>query len=150
MSLTEHRQAVAASPAAFQRGAGTGAVYWLADRDAEGNYLDGDRSYELDVPQPVPAKMFWSVTVYDVVTGSQIRTEGKGVLRSPFELSGVSAAEPTRLRFGPEPPSDGTDRWIQTAPGRGWLVYFRICGPDQRAFDGSWSLPGLRPTSLST
>jgi hypothetical protein len=35
-------------------------------------------------------------------------------------------------------------RWIQTVPGRGWFCYFRIYGPQQAAFDGSW-----RPADLT-
>ncbi|MFF1902043.1 hypothetical protein [Kitasatospora sp. NPDC058218] len=27
---------------------------------------------------------------------------------------------------------------MQTVPGRGWFCYFRIYGPAQPAFDGSW------------
>lgn len=141
-------QAIAASPAMFRRGAGAGSVYWLGIRDADGAYLDGGRDYELRVPQPVPARLFWSITVYDAETRSQIDTDqGKAALRSLFELSEVRTDEPTRLRFGPEPPADGTDRWIRTAPGRGWFVFFRIYGPDAPAFDGSWSLPDFEATS---
>ena len=101
-------QAIAASPAMFRRGAGAGSVYWLGIRDADGAYLDGGRDYELRVPQPVPARLFWSITVYDAETRSQIDTDqGKAALRSLFELSEVRTDEPTRLRFGPEPPADG-------------------------------------------
>ena len=32
-------------------------------------------------------------------------------------------------------------RWIETIPGKGWFVYFRIYGPEGPAFDGSWK-PG--------
>jgi len=31
--------------------------------------------------------------------------------------------------------------WIKTIPGKGWFTYFRIYGPEQAAFDGSWK-PG--------
>lgn len=141
-------QAIAASPAMFRRGAGAGSVYWLGIRDADGEYLDGGHTYELSVPQPVPARLFWSITVYDAGTRSQINTDqGKAALRSLFELAGVSTDQPTLLRFGPQPPADGTDRWIQTEPGRGWFVYFRIYGPEEPAFDGSWSLPDFGRTS---
>jgi len=27
------------------------------------------------------------------------------------------------------------------SPGKGWFVYFRVYGPEQAAFDGSWK-PG--------
>jgi hypothetical protein len=31
--------------------------------EADGAYLDGARTYRLAVPQPVPGKLFWSITV---------------------------------------------------------------------------------------
>jgi hypothetical protein len=56
-------QAIGASPAMFRRAAGAGSLYWLGLRDADGTYLDGARTYKLSVPQPVPASLFWSITV---------------------------------------------------------------------------------------
>ena len=63
-----------------------------------------------------------------------------------FELAGLAAEEPVRLYFGPGSRPDGVDegRWIQTLPGVGWFVYFRIYGPEGPAFDGSWQLPDFR------
>jgi hypothetical protein len=46
----------------------------------------------------------------------------------------------------PPPPADGRARWIQTRPDAGWFVYFRIYGPEQEAFDGTWKLADFRPT----
>jgi hypothetical protein len=141
-------QAQIESPAMFARAPGAGSLYWLATRDATGAYLDGARPYTLDVPQPVPAKLFWSVTVYDARTRSEIRTDqNQAAIRSMFELAGTPAGQPVRLHFGPQPPpggaADGT--WIQTLPGVGWFVYFRIYGPDGPAFDGTWQLPDFQP-----
>jgi hypothetical protein len=68
-----------------------------------------------------------------------------------FELDGVPADRPVRLHFGPRPPTgDQTDiegRWIQTLPGVGWFVYFRIYGPSEPAFDHTWQLPDFTLTS---
>ena len=108
-------------------------------RDNNENTLDGGKSYKLTVPQPVPGKLFWSVTVYDTDTRSQINTDqGKAALRSLFELKNASATTPTELYFGPQAPSGHENAWIKTIPGKGWFVYFRVYGPEQSAFDGSW------------
>src|ERR1700742_3036983 len=78
------------SPAMFARTPGAGSLYWLSARDSTGAYLDGARSYTLEVPQPVPAKLFWSLTVYDARTRSEIRAaQGKAALRSMFELADI-------------------------------------------------------------
>jgi hypothetical protein len=95
----------------------------------------------VNVPQPVPAKLFWSVTVYDAETRSQIRTDqGIAALRSMFELAEVGRAGAVDLHFGPKARPDAEGRWIKTIPGKGWFVYFRIYGPEEPAFDGSWRL----------
>ena len=121
----------------FRRGAGS--VYWLGLRDASGAYLDGAERYRLRVPLPVPGKLFWSVTVYDAVTRSQIRTEqDHAALRSLFELAAINDSEHVDLFFGPQAPDESTSAWIRTIPGRGWFVYFRVYGPDASCFDGSW------------
>jgi hypothetical protein len=131
-------QAVAASPAMFRRDAGAGSLYWLGLRDKTGAYLDGGKSYRLTVPLPVPNKLFWSVTVYDAETRSQVKTsQGKAALRSLFELKNLSG-EYVDLHFGPKAPQGEESRWIKTIPGKGWFVYFRIYGPEKPAFDGSW------------
>jgi hypothetical protein len=45
--------------------------------------------------------------------------------------------------FGPTPSPEGESRRVKTIPGKGWFVYFRIDGPDEPAFDGSWQLPDV-------
>lgn len=132
-------QAIGASPAMFRRDTKAGSLYWLGLRDSDGAYLDGGSSYTLTVPQPVPAKLFWSVTVYDARTRSQVQTlQAKAVISSLFDLADHADAESVELRFGPTAPDDGTDLWIQTIPDAGWFVYFRIYGPEAEAFDGDW------------
>jgi len=138
-------QAIGASPAMFRRAAGAGSLYWLGLRDADGTYLDDARTYRLAVPQPVPGKLFWSITVYDAETRSQIRTDqNQAALRSLFELADTGTGAAGELWFGPVAPEGAEGRWIKTIPGRGWFVYFRIYGPDQPAFDGSWQLPDFQ------
>jgi hypothetical protein len=111
-------------------------------RDQTGAYLDGGKTYRLAVPQPVPAKLFWSVTVYDAETRSQVQTDqGYAALCSLFELKGLGSESESELFFGPAAPAGKEPAWIKTIPGKGWFVYFRIYGPEQPAFDGSWK-PG--------
>lgn len=130
----------------FRRSPGAGSLYWLGTRDATGVYLDGGRSYTLTVPQPVPGKLFWSITVYDAETRSEIATDQNlAALRSMFELADIATDKPVTLRFGPEPPAESDAPWIKTKPGTGWFVYFRIYGPDTPAFDGTWQLPDFQP-----
>ncbi len=89
----------------FKRDVTAGSLYWLGLRDSSGKNLDGEKTYKLDVPQPVPGKLFWSITVYDTDTRSQVLTDqGKAALRSLFELKDASRTAPTQLYFGPTAP----------------------------------------------
>jgi hypothetical protein len=117
-------QAIGVSPAMMHRVVGAGSLYWLGLRDTSGAYLDGGKTYRLRVPQPVPAKLFWSVTVYDAQTRSQIKTDqNQAALRSLFELADADKQGAIDLYFGPEAPDGAETRWIRTIPGRGWFVY---------------------------
>jgi hypothetical protein len=105
-------------------------------------YLDGAKTYKLSVPQPVPQKLFWSVTVYDSATRSQIQTDqDRAALRSLVELKYVATTGAIDLYFGPNAPAGKEGQWIKTNPGKGWFVYFRLYGPEGPAFDGRWK-PG--------
>lgn len=132
-------QAIVTSPAMFRRSAGAGSLYWLGARDQSGAFLDGGKTYKLSIPQPVPQKLFWSVTLYDAQTRSEVQTDqDKAALRSMFELKDVSTSAPTELYFGPQAPAGKEGQWIKTVPGRGWFAYMRIYGPEAAAFDNSW------------
>lgn len=135
-------QAVGMSPKMVLRTPGAGSLYWLGLRDGTGAFLDGSKTYKLSVPQPVPQKLFWSITVYDTATRSQIQTDqDKAALRSLVELKDTLKAGMTDLYFGPAPPAGQQGQWIKTIPEKGWFVYLRLYGPDGPAFDGSWK-PG--------
>ena len=45
------------------------------------------------------------------------------------------------ILFGPEPPAERAENWIQTMPGKGWFVILRLYGPLEPWFDQSWK-PG--------
>jgi hypothetical protein len=135
-------QAILTSPAMFRRKEGAGSLYWLGHRDATGAYVDGSKTYKLTVPQPVPAALFWSVTIYDAATRSEVQTaQDKAALRSLYEKFTPGADGSVDLYFGPRAPNGKEGQWIQTNPGRGWFAYFRIYGPKEAAFNGSWK-PG--------
>lgn len=135
-------QAIVTSPAMFKRQEGAGSLYWLGLRDSKGNYFDGAKTYKLTVPAPVPAKLFWSVTLYDNQTRSFVETDqNRSALRSLFELKNMDSKAPYELFFGPRAPIGKENQWIQTDPNRAWFAYFRIYGPGKEAFDGSWK-PG--------
>jgi hypothetical protein len=70
-----------------------------------------------------------------------VTDQDKAALRSLFELKDLGDANSVELYFGPKAPAGQEARWVQTIPGKGWFAYFRIYGPEDPAFDGSWK-PG--------
>lgn len=139
-------QAIVASPAMFRRKVGVGSVYFLAARDANGAYLDGSRTYKLVVPQPVPAKLFWSVTAYDAQTRSQVQAEQDcAVLGSLHDTFATNADGNVEIYFGPTAPAGHESQWLQTVPGAGFFLYVRIYGPEAASLDGTWRLGDLEP-----
>jgi hypothetical protein len=135
-------QAVGMSPKMVLRVEGAGSLYWLGLRDKNDKYLDGSKTYKLSVPLPVPAQLFWSVTVYDAESRSMIQTsQDKAALRSLVELKDLSKSGSIDLYFGPKAPAGKEAVWIKTTPGKGWFSYFRLYGPAGPAFNGGWK-PG--------
>ena len=47
------------------------------------------------------------------------------------------------LYMGPKAPEGMEDNWIQTIPGRGFFIYFRLYGPEKEFFDGTWKLADI-------
>ena len=37
-----------------------------------------------------------------------------------------------------EPPDGKESNWVQTVPGKGWHMLFRLYGPEQAWFDKTW------------
>ena len=134
-------EAVSFSAAMKSQTPGLGQAYLSAYVDADDAWLDGGRGYTLHVPADVPAKLFWSVTVYDSSTRCLIdnpQQRGDRGSRDP-ELQ-VNPDGSVDLSFGPDAPADGESNWVQTLPGRHWFSYFRLYGPLEPYLDHSWKL----------
>ena len=63
-------QAVTATKGMATTIPGVGQAYLGAYHDQDGRWLDGGKAYRLHVPADPPAKLFWSVTIYDTLQNS--------------------------------------------------------------------------------
>jgi len=127
------------TPAMVLKMIGKGSQYALATTDAKGDYLDGAKTYKLNIPANVPAKDFWSVVVYDPQTRSELQTSqpfpSKNSKRNDLETNADGSVD---LYFGPTAPEGKESNWIQTVPGKGWFTLLRLYGPLEPWFDKTW------------
>ena len=134
-------EAVTFSQAMDSQVPGLGQAYLGAYTDADGAWLDGGRTYRLRVPADVPAKNFWSVTVYDVATRCLVDNPSQRGDRGSRDADLVVDPDGSvELVVGPDAPESGTSNWIETVPGRHWFSYLRLYGPLEGYFDRSWKL----------
>jgi len=134
------------TPAMTESKPGTGSAYAITVRDAGGDYLDGGKTYKITLPGPIPAKEFWSFTVYDNQTRSLLATDQK--------LAGIDSTLPgvqlnadggVTVWFAPSPPTGHEKNWVQTMPGAGYNVALRLYGPLEPWFDQTWKPGELEP-----
>ena len=135
-----HFYATGITPAMAIKNIGKGSQYQIAYLDKDGNAFDGNKTYKIHLPPNVPAKDFWSFTLYDNQTRSMLQTDQ----RLPG-LSSVDATPPKPnadgsydIYFGPKAPAGKENNWLQTVPGKGWNVIFRLYGPLEPFYDKTW------------
>jgi hypothetical protein len=93
--------AIGNSPAIMAKNVGQGSQYLWTYRDADGQYLDGARSYRLHIPPNIPAKAFWSVLVYDTLSRSQLQNGQPFPAVSSYTKPLVNADGSIDIDFGP-------------------------------------------------
>jgi hypothetical protein len=131
------------TPAMCMRLTGVGSQYIVAFKDADGDPLDGAKSYRVTLPPDIPAARFWSLTLYDNETRSMLQTPQRfpraGSQSYPTPAATADADGSTTVVFGPEQPTDTPEgNWIQTDPNKGFFAILRCYSPLQSYFDKSW------------
>jgi hypothetical protein len=133
-----HYYATGITPVMVKPPIGAGSQYVIGLRDSEGRHFDGAKTYKLHIPPNVPAKRFWEITVYDNQTRCMLQTDQR--------LPGVTSQDADIVRnadgsydifIGPEKPEANVN-WIQSIPGKGWNMLWRIYGPTQVWYDKAW------------
>jgi hypothetical protein len=65
------------TPAMTAKMVGAGSQYAYIERDAQGNYLDGSKTYKLHLPPNISVKNFWSLVLYDSQTRSTLQADAQ-------------------------------------------------------------------------
>lgn len=117
---------------------------YILTKDASGNLLDGEKSYGLNLPPNITANEFWSVIVYD--TCAKLIIKNSQAWPSVFSTSKslvLNQDGSADLLFWPEEPKKKKSNWIQTVPGKGWVMILRIYRVLEFRPDESWK-PSLQ------
>jgi hypothetical protein len=138
------------TPAMCMRLTGVGSQYVFAFKDADGNRLDGAKTYRVTLPPDIPAARFWSLTAYDNETRSMLQTPQRfpraGSQSYPTPAATADDDGSTTVVFGPERPADTPEgNWIQTTEGKGWFGILRLYSPLQPFFDKTWRPSEIEP-----
>lgn len=137
-----HFYATGITPAMAIRNVGKGSQYLIAYLDKNEDALDGSKIYKVHLPPNVPAKDFWSFTLYDNQTRAMLQTDqrfpgldnlGKGDKAVKQNNDGSFD-----IYFAPEAPQDLDNNWIQTVPSKGYNIIFRLYGPLESFYDQTW------------
>ena len=142
-----HYLATVITPAMAHAQVGAGSAYAYTVHDANGDLLDGGRSYRLHMDADAPAKNFWAIDIYDTQTRSLlvIPSTPYPALASNTGTVQANADGSHDLYFGPSAPEGKESNWIETVPGKSWFPLFRAYGPLEPWFDQTWRLNEFEP-----
>ena len=118
---------------------GAETFYLIGQKDSSGNVLKSTETYELLVPAEVPAKQFWSITVYEFETGGTFFDDvPKVALSSKNEDLVYNQDGSVTITVGSDlPQGRPAANYVPTAGNGHWFALFRWYGP----------LPELMPNS---
>jgi len=133
-----HFYATGITPAMAARNVGVGSQYLIAYLDKNGDALDGSKTYKIHLPKNVPAKDFWSFTLYDNQTRSMLQTDQRFPGVDSLGKVKANADGSFDVYFGPKAPAGMENNWIQTVPGKAWNTIIRLYGPLEAFYDQTW------------
>jgi hypothetical protein len=118
------------------------ATYPNAAADAAGRTLKGTHRYALTFHGPLPARAFWSLTMYD---------RDVHLYANPLRRYALGDRSPGLVRHGSKltltmshtAPKAGKANWLPAPSGR-FIVTLRLYMPTAKALAPGWSPPGIR------
>lgn len=134
-----HYSYTAVTPAMAVTIEGAGSDYAISFLDGEKNPFDGAKQYKLHIPANVPVNDFWAITIYDTQTRSLLQTDQKfptvGSQTEGFKQNEDGSFD---VFFSPNPTPGYENNWLQTIPGKSFIVILRVYGPLKPWIDKTW------------
>ena len=121
-----------------------GTVYLAPIADSAGRPLQAGKTYKLRVPKDVPAKEFWSLTVYDRANWAFINNplDRAGLDSFKKDIMKMNADGSVDLYFGPNAPDGLEANWIPTM-GREPYLWLRLYGPEEAFWKKTFKMPDV-------
>ncbi|WP_293061587.1 DUF1214 domain-containing protein [Okeania sp. SIO2B3] len=115
--------------------------YTAAIADKDGNLLEADKLYKVNVPADVPVEQFWGLTVYDRDTFSFIYSASNRTTLSSYDIEKMetNADGSVTLYVGPNAPDGLESNWIPTS-GKRPMPVMRFYGLTEE-FKDSFIMP---------
>jgi hypothetical protein len=114
-------------------------LQYPVSHDSAGKVLEGQKTYRLHLPAPIPASDSWSIIVYDQSSRLIIHTDQSwpSVFSSNTHLTCNSDGS-VDAWFGPDVISGKESNWVKTIPGKQWYMILRLYYPLKAWFDKTW------------
>jgi hypothetical protein len=137
-----HYNATGITPLMTAQFDGKGSSYLVTTADSNNVALRGDEVYTITLPPNPPMKRFWSFMVYDNQTRSILSTDQRS---GGFDSKGdvvTNKDGSVTVTFAADKPEDKSN-WVQTVPGKGFFVMYRMYSPTQDWHDRKWVIGDL-------
>jgi len=121
-----------------------GAVYLAPIADSTGQPVEAGKTYKVRVPKDVPARQFWSLTVYERATWAFINNplDRAGLGSLNMEQMQKNADGSVDVYIGPKAPVGLQSNWIPTL-GKEPYVWLRLYGPEEAFWNKSFKMPDV-------
>ena len=124
-----------------------GSTFYLTGlRDSDGEMLNGEDTYVLNVPADTPAKDFWSAIVYNMETKNFNRNVDRvGASTKDMPNMVKNSDGSVDIYFGPNMDNVPTDKQANfvTTKGEDFFLLFRLYRPTSKTFFKDWMLGDL-------
>ena len=119
------------SPGMVSKSPGAAAMYLIAFTDSEGASLVGGSSYRLNLPANVPARLFWSVTLYEAENASGLANGQPFPSLGSKDKPAQNADGSTEIFLGPQAPDGKTGQLARHRAGQRILRHHPALRPDR-------------------
>jgi hypothetical protein len=121
-----------------------GTAYLAPIADNQGRPLEAGKTYRLRVPKDMPAKQFWSLTMYDRRTWAFVNNplDRAGLGSFNMDQMKVNADGSVDLYVGPNAPAGLETNWLPTM-GKEPYLWLRLYGPEEAFWTKTFKMPDV-------